>query len=380
MKRLIIIGYSPLCQKQNVILGIDELSKYTEVEYWDVSLIIGDFGRLPEIRLNNVLTKKIQSIKEFAASSKEISSNDFVVFYMYVNPQTYVFYKLLAHTKCEMAAVVVGALPILADYKTYDFFSAKIRRLLKMGIMKFIKTKICFFINKTKLYYIRPFDYYLYAGAKVSFTPYNYNSITSMVPINDYDYQISRSVAMKRLLDGRYILFIDQYIPFHPDNEICGGNLIDADNYYEEINKYFDSLEDEYGIPVIISAHPKADKYIDHNYFDGRKIFYNQSSSLSFFADFIVTHYSTAVSFPIIFKKPIIFVYTNDMKDKDAACPLVYKMAYDLNCNCVNISTSNELKVRPVNEQCYSDYLYSYITSPLSENTDNYRIILDLLK
>lgn len=377
MNKIVIIGYSPLSQKQNVILGIDKLVENAIVEYWDISSMVGDQSRLPEINIKNVIKYRIESKKEFCIHISKLNGDTFVIWYMYINPQTYSYYKELAKRDCVIATVVTGALPTNANnpYESYlkRFFRSKHKY---KSILSFVVDKLFSF----KIRSLRPFDYYLYAGANVSFSSFYPNPRTKKVPINDFDFQMIRNTRPKKLLKTDYILFIDQYEPFHPDSEIIGVKTVTPEKYYNEINNYFDIIEKRYGLPVVISAHPKAEKYHEYNFFNGREVIFGHTDSLSYYANFVITHYSTAVSFPVIYKKPILFIYTMEMMNVNPSCRIIINMSETLNCNVVNISDSEDSDVFKVNEIDYNKYLYSFLTNPESCNRDNYDIIMDLLQ
>ena len=379
MKKVLIVGYSPLCQKQNVILGIDKLSEITSVEYWDLSLIFGDQARLPKITIKSVLVKEVNSLRQFEALVKNIS-DEFVIFYMHLDNRTYPYYKALSLTKCKLANIVTGSLPSCSSETCASSFFDKMTRCLKepKKLGHFFLVKVNNIIFSLKVKSLRPFDYCLFSGLKPSLL-FNCDNV-KMVPINDYDYQITKDTPKEKLVEGHYILFIDQYEPFHPDFEILGIEKVDPDSYFREINSYFDLIEKRYNMPIVISAHPKALRYHNKNYFNGRKVTWGNTCQLSYYADYVITHYSTAISFPVCFKKPLLFIYTGEMESKNPSINVLHSMANILNCNRVNISESRNTDFADVDEHKYFDYLFSYITNKESMNNDNYKIILDLLK
>lgn len=380
MKKLVIVGYNPLSQKTNVILGVDKLVNYTQVEYWDVSPIIGNQGYPIRAEVPSVKNKELHTIKDFEDNVDRLDENTLVIFNMYVKSDTYVFYKLVSKTKCIIADIETGVLPTFSMSSLRKSFATRIACFF-MDSHKFVKivNRINGYFFSKKRKRLRPFDYCFYSGSKVSFCDCLIaNSIK--VPINSFDYQIAKDSNRIKVVDGKYILFIDEYMPYHPDFEMLGMDTIDADTYFREINSYFDLIEERYGIPVVISAHPRAEKYLNHNFYNGRDVFWGKTNVLSYYASFIITHYSTAISFPIIYKKPILFVYTDDMMRIVPSCPIIFSMANLLSCNYVNISRDKDTNVKIVDEQKYADYLYSYITNPQSMNMDNYRFVLDLLR
>lgn len=379
MKKLLIVGYSPLCQKQNVILGIDKLSQMTAVEYWDLSQIFGDQARLPAISLKSVTIKEIISLEQFEKYTKQLDENVLVIFYMHVDERTYPYYKVLSLTKCKLAMIITGSLPCCSTEKHRPSFFNRAANCMKdpKRVGRYLINKINGKLFEYKMKRLRPFDYCLFSGSRPSLS-HNCDDV-KMIPINDYDYQIAKYAPRVKIIEGHYMLFIDQYEPFHPDFDILGIERINPDVYFKEINSYFELLEKKYDMPVVISAHPKAQLYHEKDFFNGRKIIWGNTCQLSYYADYVITHYSTAVSFPICFKKPLLFIYTEEMEKKNPSIYYLHSMANVLNCNRVNISESSNTNFFSVDENKYLDYLFSYVTNLKSMNKDNFQIISDIL-
>ena len=75
-------------------------------------------------------------------------------------------------------------------------------------------------------------------------------------------------------------------------------------------------MEDKYGLPVVIAAHPSAQKYHEHNYFDGRPVLFGKTAELCKGCAWAINHLSTAITFLIIQHKPIKFITTDEVVNK----------------------------------------------------------------
>ena len=107
------------------------------------------------------------------------------------------------------------------------------------------------------------------------------------------------------------MVFLDINLPYHSDLAFCGRPQIDPVAYYRSLNRFFGLLEREYGIEVIIAAHPRAD--YDRTTFEGRQIFRLVTAELVRDAEFVLSHTSTAMSYAVLNAKPLIFIYTDAM-------------------------------------------------------------------
>lgn len=76
-------------------------------------------------------------------------------------------------------------------------------------------------------------------------------------------------------------------------------------------NAIFEKLEKHYGLPVVIAGHPHTD--YGNADFGGRNIVFDQTCELTAKAKFIILEWSTAVSYAILFAKPIMVLIDDDM-------------------------------------------------------------------
>ena len=129
-----------------------------------------------------------------------------------------------------------------------------------------------------------------------------------------------------------------------------------AEIYYPEINKFFTEFEKNTGLRIIIAAHPRANYADRGNPFDGRELIYGETISLVKHAQVILAHMSTAVSFAVLYNKPIIFVDSNEYAP-------IFKLwinarASALGSEIVNISdecliNQNQIKIEKDKYDCY---------------------------
>ena len=157
---------------------------------------------------------------------------------------------------------------------------------------------------------------------------------------------------------------------------------LSVEDYYREINAFFDIIERKYNRPVVIAAHPKAFLYKKADYFNGRKFFFNATVCLSKYAEFIITHYSTAISYPIIFKKPILFVYTDELKcNMPNHYDYIIYLSKMLHSNVVNANSDNlEIPMLSVEDSVYDDYSRNYIYSKEVKGIMSSVLLIDFLK
>ncbi len=146
--------------------------------------------------------------------------------------------------------------------------------------------------GKTKRLYLRTFNYERY------------------LRVNEYDN------------NGReYCVFLDQFFPYHPDNIVDRKWNINAEKYFEEMNRIFEYIHDTYKLEIIVAAHPRGD-YTGKPYaFSGVKIEYGKTSELVKSAKLVLAHFSTSISFAVMACKPVVILCTPEVaRFEEAYC------------------------------------------------------------
>lgn len=105
----------------------------------------------------------------------------------------------------------------------------------------------------------------------------------------------------------QYCVFIDQYIPYHPDNILDNGIRVNPDEYYRELNEIFNLIKQKFGYEVIIAAHPRSD-YSNKKCFDGIKIEYGKTPELIKGAKMVLGHFSTSLCLTSMTNAPMVII------------------------------------------------------------------------
>ena len=179
----------------------------------------------------------------------------------------------------------------------------------------------------------------------------------------DYDrYLEEESKNDDAYIDDNYAIFLDEYVPFHPDYLHHGIEPdCDPENYYTELNHFFKFFEKCFGLSVLIAAHPRANYQKRKNLFDGRQIVIGNTIHYVKYSTIVLSHLSTAKSFSILYNKPIIFLDSDSYSLRFREEILGHATA--LGESPVNIS--NDLHLNKLNGQIdkelYKSYKETYI-------------------
>lgn len=157
--------------------------------------------------------------------------------------------------------------------------------------------------------------------------------------------QISKNMITD--LPEKYIVFIDEYMPYHPDG-LKMGMHIDGAKYYQEVENFLQRVSNQMDMPVIIAAHPKAD-YKEHSEcYQGMRVIQFRTNELIRGARFVVTHLSIAIGMILVCRKPYLLITTEDVKNVIFDDRMAEDQERDLNCKTINISenlTEKDLRI-----------------------------------
>ena len=134
-----------------------------------------------------------------------------------------------------------------------------------------------------------------------------------VVHSNEYEEALSCK-EVKRVVDEKYCVWLDSYIPYHPDNAMLGA-FVEAEAYYKSLRKFFHWIEEQYGMKVIIAAHPRSDYGKHPEAYEGFKIIKGYTCLLVRDAEFVMTAASLSFLYAVVYQKPLLFIYQNALKE-----------------------------------------------------------------
>lgn len=210
--------------------------------------------------------------------------------------------------------------------------------------------------KKTKILWLHTLDYDIYLKE------------------NDKPIQIERNNGV----------FLDENVPFHPNYLIFGVSpFSQSEEYYPILCRFFDFLENKYGIHILIAAHPSS-HYENHpEYFGRRPIIRGRTAELVRKTAFTIAHSSTAINFALLFRKPIIFITTDGLNCSpqglfiDLMASLFGKKAINLNNHSLAIDWNKECTV---DEEAFRRYKNDYIKKDDSEDLLFWQIFANHMK
>jgi len=381
-KKVVFLRYLPLTQKISKDFYFEEISESgIKVEYWDVSFILEGVSQIGEFK--SEVTRHFSCYKDVknAIKSENRDSTLFVLIMTY-NGDVLRLYSLLSRYKCILSAFGRNTFPTPAFSRNAILSSFVISRRF---VKKLILNKLS--VLAKRLRFVKGYDIMFLAGEKGvegigRVTPEEVEK-AEVVKINSDDYD--RSLTLKEqgnVINFKYAVFLDEYLPLHQDLEIVGMKSISADFYYRDLNKTFDKIEKKYGIRVIIAAHPKAVRYKSEDFFYGRKVVWGKTSELCKNCEFVLAHDSTSVNYAVIYNKAIVSLISNDIESVSPVIANSIKaFSSYLNTSIVYIDNPvlDNLKLS-IDSVSYNHYKYDFLTSAETESNLTSSILVKYLQ
>jgi len=301
--------------------GLEYLKKNNlKVEVWDVTSFIQNKASAAAFakngNLDHDMLTKLYSYKELAIRLEGLSQESLAVCFFGYQPMYYRILRLLTRYKVRYAYIM-----------NYPFPTASLASRMQKGGLKYLCSwakrlpeilKHHLFLKcPPSLMKIAAPKYILAGGEKSLLHPHVLDKGTEIIWLHCFDCEDLYSTDNKQSLDqnlGKYAVFIDQCLPFHPDT-LTGSNraAITAENYYPLLNQFFSLIEQTSGCKIVIAAHPRAN-HMNDQYFGGRTMVRGSTSRLVKNAEFVLMHCSAAMSYVVMFQKPCLFLTTRHFK------------------------------------------------------------------
>jgi hypothetical protein len=206
---------------------------------------------------------------------------------------------------------------------------------------------------------------------------------TNLISYNSYDY--SRYVIFNKKINNKisypYAVFLSDGGPQFPSDSTFHNTkrVENKEKWFSLLNDFFSKIESYFNVKVIIASHPRASRSKYAEYLNNRLSFYNSTLNLVKYSKFVINMASTSVSYAIIYKKPILFFYSN--QQFKSVSTIVNNIFYSniLNSKSINISKFYDAKILK-NAMCVTSSRYNYFKknylSSIYKTTPNYLIFL----
>jgi len=325
---------------------------------------------------------KITSKDEFYGFFKE-HPDCLVIDFIQASPGTLFIYKFFRQQNICYATFCSGGIPLP---KKGEDKRAQLVRVIKAlsGLggqsLKDSWGKLCYFMPSW-LSQIQHPSFLLSSAYQCRQALPKPTALTQTIWTHTLDYDIYLQQKDQPPLVGKYAVLIDEYLPYHPDFSLK-GNLnvhLNPSKYYQGMNVFLNWFEKTYQMPVKIAAHPSSQYDQRPECFPGREISKGKTAELVKGAQCVFTHYSTAINFAVLYRKPIVFL-TSDEINESPIKEMIDCFAGAFHQGLLNIDEPESYQVNcqlNVNDQYYQEYKIDYIKTPDSPDKFFWEIVAD---
>ncbi|MFC4209936.1 hypothetical protein ACFOWA_02005 [Pedobacter lithocola] len=385
-EKVVYVRYFPLTKAIYRDLYFEELlDNDIQVDYLDLTAFFFP-DKITSDDFNFGGTVKINSFKELEVYLKnQDNQNTLYISIMTFEWRVFRLFRLFTKFNLKIGVFARGVFPSDTETDKKSKIVKFIKAINYKKIMAFCTNKIIFLAKRSG--YIKSYDYIFKAGDNGYWglgigSEIDYQN-AKIIEVNTVDYdQFILNKKLQPVHNEEYIVFLDQYLPYHPDTSYFKIKTVKPEPYFKEVNHFFDRLELATGKKVIIAAHPKAERYKEFNPYNTRSVFFNQSNDLVKEASLVLTHASTAICFPICYEKKIVLL-ASDYLTEVLPTFLVIAKAIVNACDATLIAMDKEKEIiieEKINFEKYSDFKYKYLTSKVSENHLSKDIFISFLK
>jgi hypothetical protein len=303
-------------------------------------------------------------------------------------------FRLFKKHQVRYVVVEVGALPIFTALSTKTVLN-KIKKLFNLPkLLAYLKWRmgkmIVYYQWKLLRRYQLPEKIYIgnsemrhHYVSKYSLDSSNVISIHSF----DYDRYLNYLRSGKEIFfpNEKVIVFLDQMLATHCDfGKSVSFSPVTAENYLPALNNFFDILERRLGMKVVIAASPRADYENKPSIFGSRRIVSGKTLEVVAESALVLAHTTTALSFAVLFDKPILMLTTKEMSAATGYANFLDNMAASLKLTPLCIDDANE--INKFNFEAYTqwprnydDYKYKYVMTENTEDKLTWEILLETL-
>lgn len=385
VSKIIYITGATFCKRDYDRFGIETVKgNGFAVEIWDLTPalhpdIYARLGTQESIGFDGY--RIFHTKREVTEAISLLQEGSFIISLVFYDFNSYPIFRAISRKGIKYAMFVANVIPFVSNDVTLSVLWRRFRGITPEKILNAIFFRLPFVYLGVRSAVL------LLAGGKIStsrYVRYPVNSHTKVVWGHTLDYDIylkereNSSIAKKS-----FGVFLDENICFHRDY------LYDKltpyatpDKYYEPLRKFFETLKAEYGFDVIIAAHPRS-KYEElPDYFGDRPVIKGKTVELVKRSSFVIAHSTTSISYAVLFRKPIIFVTTDELKANSQG-KVIEKTAAQLNKQPINVNDNFDVdwaRELFIDEKVYDSYRESYIKRSISEDKPFWQIFSDNIK
>lgn len=380
--KIIYFIESPFNQRDYKRFGVETFSRDGfEVYVWDFTPFLRpqvDSSVIPPdpIKYKNLI--RFDCKRDVIAAINKEGSDCFVVSLIPYNIDTFSIFRVISKNKVPYSVFVSNAIPSPYSNKSKKNLFKKIRRLTPKKLISHFFIRI-----SPALFGISAATFALAGGTKSQTKLPIINHETEVIWIHTLDYDIYLNNQNGQEKIENIAVFLDEDYVFHSDYIHLGiPSPTSAEDYFPFLCNFFDYIETKLNLEVVIAAHPRSHYEELPDYFQGRKVVRGKTAELVRKAKLVILQDSTSINFPVLYKKPMIFV-TTDRIEKTIYGGCISKFAFYFRKTPINISREVNIDLEDelfIYEEGYAKYQHDFIKIDGTEDLPFWQVVSNRIK
>lgn len=380
ISKVVILTTYPFNQRDHDRFGVETLrDNGFAVEIWDISswLLNRNKGEIPEDEITSFQGhRRFKEKKDLVKAISSLDNRCLVNCIIEYSVRTFFIFKALSKKGINYS--VFGMISFPSPYTRVTSRTQWAWGVLKRANSLKFSEIIQHFCNKilVKFFYlfgIRPAAIILRGGEKsTGNSSYPIDDSTKELWTHMLDFDIFLKNSARATSAENFGVFLDDYLPLHPDHIYSGIEYaLSPDNYYKKISSFFLVLEKDLKCQIQIAAHPRSEYERLPDYFQGMTVIKGETPRLVRESAFVIAHMSTAINFAVLYKKPILFITTDELETltsgKDITGLYIRAIAAELGKKPINIDHIQGInweKELNIDAGAYRRYKEQYIKRP----------------
>jgi hypothetical protein len=405
--KIIFLTLRPVSEFEEDKWGFGYLrSQEFEVEIFDLTKILNKGQDLHKKIIDSVSNSlkgdfihHINSYRELDFIVQRFSDNAIFIDYLTgvsaVTLRTERVFRILKKNNARYTFLLSGELPQLSSSATDARSKGRIllSKVIKAinnpsKLLNYFSSKVIRILTKSRIIY--PLPTLIFGGNSEVLESYirrhNFDK-RKIVPIHSSDYDACilflRKFGNKFPENQDICVFLDEAATHHSDFDILGMKPAIADLYFSTINHFFDFVEENMSLKVVIAAHPRSDYDSMPGVFSGRTIIKGQTVELVARSKLVVMHMSTALSYAVFFRKPVMALKIPGLGVNNQMNLMVEAMGAAIGSVPIDLDRdklTSDLLQQDCNLEKYAEYESRYMKSLGADEMSTWEIVAKIIK
>lgn len=367
----------------------------SEFFYYDIESINIDYNES-----DYVLDKRFSSLEEIKLELEKIEEQDVLIIagttISIRSIRTFRLNKLLSNSKGHYTAITWGDHPIHVIrnemVKPAPFLKRLIQFMSKIFRKNYLASVVWRELNNSPFIQwairvvnlIQPLEMVWLATREERIPRISIDRNTVIRFIHNLDYDIFFEMSKPSNYSSDQfspVVILDSMGPLHPDFLIeRRESEIDLFTYSKMITNFISKFQLETGKKIVVAAHPRSDLETSRKLYGEVEVFFHKTSKLVSQSSAVISiDGSTAISFAVMWRKPLIILNSSlfDSQSKE----------FNKLFSCLLAATEIDLdsdysipKIMQIDNNLYEQYEHSYIKKPGTPNNLFWKVVAEDIK